>query len=91
MLRKLACCTIGLALLSACEGFYIGSDAALFDPPPKRRKPKRGRPRKKGKRLPVPAKLAPADPNQWTLKTFDVRGHQRARLLWSRPVLWFRV
>lgn len=67
-------------------------DAALFDTRPERRPGQRGRPRKKGERLPSLeqiAELVPAD--EWADTVIDVRGQQVRRLLWELPVLWYEV
>ncbi len=66
-------------------------DAALYEPPPKRRKPKRGRPAKKGKRLPTPEQLARRSRKGWTRVQVDMRGRQVERLILSRQVLWYSV
>ena len=65
------------------------SDAALFDPPPPKTG-KRGRPRKKGKRLPTPPKLA-ASAKAWQEVELDWRGEKKTRLVWTKDVLWYRV
>jgi DDE superfamily endonuclease len=66
-------------------------DAALYEGAPPRNG-KRGRPRTKGARLPTPpelvAKLAKKD---WTSLDIDWRGRKETRLVWSRPVLWYRT
>ncbi|MQB02113.1 MAG: transposase [Actinobacteria bacterium] len=64
-------------------------NAAIYDlaPPPTG---KRGRPRTKGDRLPVPPDLAAAV-TDWTRVEIDVRGRTRTRLLWSRTLLWYGV
>ncbi|EQD27499.1 transposase, IS4, partial [mine drainage metagenome] len=64
-------------------------DAALFDAPPPRTG-KRGRPRKKGKRLPTPPKLA-ASAKAWQEVALDWRGAKKTRLVWTKDVLWYRV
>jgi len=58
-------------------------DAALYDPPPKRRKGQMGPPRKKGKRLPSPAQLAKSKKVKWT-KT-------RANLYGKRVRVWYKT
>ena len=68
------------------------SDAALFDTPLERRPAQRGRPRKKGERLPnleVIAAEVPAD--EWSDILVDVRGERVRRLLWALPVVWYAV
>lgn len=66
-------------------------DAALYELPPKRRKPKRGRPAKKGKRLPTPEQLARRARKGWTRVEVDMRGRKVERLILSRQVLWYNV
>lgn len=58
-------------------------DAALYDPPPKRRKGQMGPPRKKGKHLPSPAKLAKSKKVKW-IKT-------RANLYGKRVRVWHKT
>jgi hypothetical protein len=66
-------------------------DAAIFAPPPVRRKGQRGRPKKKGKRLPAPAKIAARKRTGWRQVTVDFRGRQEQRLVLSLTVLWYAV
>lgn len=66
-------------------------DAALFEPPPPRRPGRRGRPAKRGRRLPTPETLARRQKTGWVRSTVDIRGRSEKRLLWSRPVLWYGV
>lgn len=67
-------------------------DAALFDQAPERRPGQRGRPRKKGERLPSLAQIAEMVPDdEWTDILVDVRGEQLRRLLWELPVVWYEV
>jgi len=68
----------------------IRHDAALFQLPRRPRRPKPGRPRKKGKRLPAPSGFRPS-PRQWKRVTVNVRGRQIERLLYSRVVIWYHV
>ena len=65
-------------------------DAALFDLPPPRRPGQRGRPRKKGPRLPTPAQLARRT-RDWRLVETEERGQKRKRLIHTRLVLWYAV
>jgi len=69
----------------------IRKDAALYDPPPPRRKGQRGRPRKKGKRLPSPQQMARQGRTGWVRAAVEERGKVVERLLLSRPVLWYAV
>lgn len=64
-------------------------DAALYELAPPRTG-KRGRPRKRGARLPTPVKLARAATG-FTEVELDWRGRRVKKLLWSRDVLWYRV
>ena len=67
-------------------------DAALFELPAPRRKGQRGRPRKKGPRLPSPAQIAAAlTPADWALTSVEVRGTVQQMLLYTRKVLWYDV
>jgi len=65
-------------------------DAALYEPPPPRTG-RRGRPAKKGLRLPTPATLAATTKKGWVKADVDMRGRRVSRLLLARPVLWYRV
>jgi len=63
-------------------------NAALYElPPPSTGR--RGRPRKKGAHLPSLAELADRAP--WQRAEIELRGKKTTRLVWSRPVLWYRV
>ncbi len=67
-------------------------DAALFALAPPRRKGRRGRPRKKGRRLPTPERLAArVRPAHWQRTVIDMRGHPVERLLHSQAVLWYHT
>ena len=67
-------------------------DAALYEMPAPRRKDQRGRPRKKGLRLPSLAQLAAAlTPQEWTPTAVEVRGTVQQMLLYTREVLWYDV
>jgi len=66
------------------------SDAAIYKMPPKRRPGMRGRPRKKGERLPSPAATAPRV-RRWETVVTRERGKRRKRLLYCRAVLWYKV
>jgi len=65
-------------------------DAALFNMPPIPKRQKRGRPRKRGRRLPTPEAMA-RQPLRWIKKTVDFRGRAVTRLFFARPVLWYAV
>jgi hypothetical protein len=67
-------------------------DAALFEKAPPRQQGRRGRPRKKGRRLPTPEQIAARlTPANWQRTVIDMRGHRVDRLLYSRPVLWYHT
>lgn len=67
-------------------------DAALYDLPAPRRKGQKGRPAKKGARLPALAQIAAAlSAAEWTQAQAMVRGTVRPVLLYSRQVLWYDV
>lgn len=68
----------------------IRHDAALYQLPRRPRRPKRGRPRTKGPRLPSPSRFVPSE-RQWQRATLNIRGKQIERLLFSRVVLWYHV
>lgn len=63
-------------------------DAALYKLPPKRKKKKRGRPRKKGRRLPTPEGIA-RRAKKWISAIVDCRGRSKQRLIHVRRVLWY--
>ena len=89
----------------ACDGAYaslcgaglerihvtsrLRRDAAVYELTPPRTG-RRGRPRKKGDRLPALADLA-ATATGWATVTFDQRGTTVTRQIWSRKLLWYRV
>lgn len=66
------------------------SDAAIYDLPPKKKPHSRGRPPKKGKRLPTPAAMAKTVRNWRTVQTCE-RGREKTRLIHTRIVLWYKV
>lgn len=68
----------------------IRSDAALFDFPEKKLKRGKGRPAKKGKRLPTPAALAQRC-RQWKQVKVNMRGRELLRLVAEYNVLWYHV
>jgi len=66
-------------------------DAALFEPAPPRTG-RRGRPAKKGARLPTPAAQATAAPDKdWTRASINRRGRTTDVDLLTRAVLWYAV
>jgi hypothetical protein len=64
-------------------------DAALYQAAPARTG-KKGRPRRRGARLPAPAALAKTA-RRWEEVTLDWRGRKVTKLIWSKDVLWYRV
>ncbi len=68
----------------------LRSNAALYELPAPRRPHQKGRPRKKGQRLPVPALLA-AGCQLWRRKEVPVRTQIRGLELCSRQVLWYQT
>jgi hypothetical protein len=68
----------------------LRTDAAVYEMPPPRRPGQRGRPRKKGKRLPSPAQMA-ARVRKWKRVATHERGQARTRLVYTRRVLWYHV
>lgn len=89
-----------------CDGFYTAlierrppevhitsrmrKDAIIYDLPPKLDKPRRGRRRVRGDRLPPPAQLAASITDWKAVKTVE-RGKKRKRLVWSKIVIWYHV
>ena len=65
-------------------------DAALYELPPQTRCAKRGRPRKKGRRLPTPEQMAQTS-SGWKRLTLHLRGKRVQRLAFARQVLWYEV
>jgi len=65
-------------------------DAALYQLVRKSTRPRRGRPRKKGARLPTPAELA-RGARKWSMVMVDVRGKRVRRLVVVRTLLWYAV
>ena len=65
-------------------------DAALYELPPHTRRAKRGRPRKKGRRLPTPQAIA-QECSRWQRLTVNLRGKRVRRLAYTRQVLWYEV
>lgn len=65
-------------------------DAALYETAPARRRKGRGRPRKKGERLPTPEKMA-GRAKKWVSAAIDFRGRLKERLIYVRWVLWYKT
>lgn len=66
-------------------------DAALHRLPPARKSGTRGRPAKKGKKLPTPERMAKSARTGWEPVDVDFRGRIESRLLLCLRVLWYRV
>jgi hypothetical protein len=66
-------------------------DAALYELPAPRKKGQRGRPAKKGRRLPTPERIARITKKGWLRVMVDARGKSVERLLLRRSVLWYQV
>jgi len=89
-----------------CDGFYTAlidrdlprihlitrmrKDAIIFDLPPKKEKPRRGRKRVVGAKLPKPPQLAESVADFKLVTTIE-RGHKRKRLVWAKKVIWYHV
>jgi hypothetical protein len=69
----------------------IRKDAALFAPPTPKKTRKPGRPRKKGKRLPSPKDLAPANPKNWRMLKLNLYGKNVRRQVFQSQALWYEV
>lgn len=64
--------------------------AALYDPPPARRRG-RGRPRSKGRRLPSPAQRLKAKASRWTRLTLTLYGKEVTLDIQTWACLWYTV
>lgn len=92
--------------INHCDGFYASlagrdvsnthitsrmrRDARIYALPPKRKKKRRGRPCKKGVRLPSPEQMAERV-KSWKLVETIERGEARVRLVYARQVIWYKV
>jgi len=92
--------------LCHCDGFYASlaghkipntdiisrmrRDANIYDVLVKKGKTRRGRPRKKGKKLLTPEKMARRIRNFKLVKTCQA-GKEKKRLVYARKVVWYRV
>lgn len=75
----------GIAIISRMK-----RNAELYDLPPASPQKRRGRPRKKGRRLPCPEKMA-GRARTWQKVKVRERGKIKPRLVHAREVLWYRV
>ena len=71
-----------------CVG-RLRMDAALYDPPPTRRKGDRGRPRKRGKRLPTPKEIAEDPKLPWIEIRAFLYGRWVTTTIKSIKALWY--
>lgn len=69
----------------------IRRDAALYEAPPKTRKKKRGRPAKKGKRLPAPQEIANMPGIRWKTLWISLYGKTVKRKLYTFNALWYEA
>lgn len=92
--------------MNHCDGFYASiaareipsthiicrmrRDAKIYDLLTRRRKKQKGRPRKKGKRLPAPEQMAKRIRN-WQQVEVNERGKVRKRLVYAQKVVWYKV
>lgn len=87
-----ACRTVVRALPS--KVVFVGPmrmDAALYEPPPPRNKGTKGRPRKKGQRLPSPAHFANDTSVPWSCLTVTAYGRPFDVLIKTKTALWYTV
>jgi hypothetical protein len=68
----------------------IQRNAEIYDLPVRAKRKGRGRPRKKGKRLLCPEKMA-HHVRHWQKVKVGERGKLKTRLVYARKVLWYRV
>jgi hypothetical protein len=63
----------------------------LFAPPNPKKTHQPGRPRKKGKRLPSPKDIAPADNKNWLVLKLNLYGKIVRRQVFQSQALWYEV
>jgi len=80
----------GKQLLNTTIISRIQRNAEIYDLPVSPKRKGRGRPRKKGKRLVCPGKMAHYV-RHWQKVKVRERGKNRTRLVYTRKVLWYRV
>jgi len=80
-----ACFEVGGVLISRLRG-----DSALFALPPKRAKARRGRPKRRGRRLPTPQAMAQSD-RGWRNIYVRLGGKKVRRQVKSMVCLWWHV
>jgi len=76
---------------NVCIVSRLRRDAALYEAPPKTRQKKRGRPAKKGKRLPAPQELANMPGTRWRTLTISLYGKTVKRKLYTFNALWYEA
>jgi len=92
--------------MSCCDGFYASlagrdtpttgiisrmrRDANIYALPPKRRKKRRGRPCKRGRKLPCPEQMAKMVRN-WQQIEVNEPGKVKKRWVYVRKVIWYKV
>ena len=80
----------GKELLNTTIISRIQRNAEIYDLPVRAKRKGRGRPRKKGKRLLCPEKMANYV-RDWQKVKVRERGKSRTRLVYSKVLLWYRV
>jgi len=106
MLMEVAAWLAERRFTSCCDGFYASlagrdilntgiisrmrRDANIYALPSKRKKKRRGRPRKRGRKLPCPEQMAKMVKN-WQQIEVNERGKVRKRLVYARKVIWYKV
>ena len=69
----------------------IRCDAAIYALPQSRPQGQRGRPARKGRRLPTPRALARRRQEGWTTYVFQKQGRTVKRQVWGMTCLWYHV
>ena len=80
----------GKELLNTTIISRMQCNAEIYDLPVRPRSKRRGRPRKKGPRLLCPKRMA-SYVRHWQKVKVRERGKKKARLIYARQVLWYRV
>jgi hypothetical protein len=106
MLNEVACWLPKRRFHCHCDGFYaclvgrhmpnthitsrMRRDADIYDLVPNSRVKRRGRPRKRGRKLPAPQHMV-KHVRTWQLVDTVERGKARKRLVYCRQVIWYAV
>jgi hypothetical protein len=106
MLRQIESWLPKRSFICHCDGFYTAlirqrpermhiitrmrKDAVIFDLPEPEKKPRRGRPRVRGKALEKPHMLAQTV-KTWKKVTVTERQHKRSMLIFTKEVIWYHV